>query len=71
MEILCFVYAGATVTTRTSSIYGPGTGPVFLANTRCIGTEATLLECRHTAISIGLYCTHDRDVGVRCEGYSN
>ena len=41
---------------------------MFLANIFCVGTEATLLDCRHTAISLGPYCTHSRDVGVICEG---
>ena len=64
---MCFLGAVITTTT-TGSLYGLGSGPVFLANTNCAGTEATLLNCRHTAISIGAYCTHNRDVGVRCEG---
>ena len=57
---------GAIVYT-TSSKFGPGNGPVFLSNIQCIGSEEDLLECRNTLI-VGSYCTHGRDVGVRCEG---
>ena len=58
---------GVTVITTTTSVYGLGSGPIFVSNLGCSGTEATLLECSHIALSLE-YCTHDRDVGVRCEG---
>ena len=50
-----------------SSTFGPGNGPVFLSNIQCIGSEESLLECGNTML-VGDYCTHERDVGVRCEG---
>ncbi len=57
------MYVGLTVLESVK----PGTGPVFLSNIRCMGSEEDLLDCTHT-IDIGLYCSHERDVGVRCEG---
>ena len=46
--------------------FGMGSGPVFLANIGCVGSEQNLLECSKTAL-VGTYCTHSRDVGVRCQ----
>ena len=40
---------------------------MFLSDVDCRGSEANLLECRHT-LFVGTYCTHQRDVGLRCEG---
>lgn len=69
LQSLPNTFIGATVTTTTTvSVFGPGSGPVFLADVHCTGSEATLLHCPHTAISLGSYCTHNRDVGVSCEG---
>ena len=63
------MHAGATVTTTTTaSVYGPGDGVIFLANVHCTGSEATVLHCPHSKITLGTYCTHNRDVGVQCEG---
>lgn len=52
-------------------MFGLGSGPVFLSDVHCTGSEATLLDCRHTIVSLGSYCTHNRDVGVSCEGEFN
>ena len=59
---------GTTLTWRTTaSVYGLGNGPIFVSNLACLGTESKLLECPHVAISLGA-CSHDRDVGIKCEG---
>ena len=58
--------AGST-SYSTSSTFGPGVGPVLLSNTHCLGSETSLLHCPHT-VFVGTYCTHGRDVGLRCEG---
>lgn len=57
---------GVTVYIRASTLFGPGSGPVFLADVRCGGSETSLLECRGT-VFVGTECTHSRDVGVRCQ----
>lgn len=49
------------------AVFGQGKDPVFLADLGCTGTESNLLECPNTPF-VGTYCTHGRDVGVRCEG---
>ena len=63
------LFIGASVTTTaTISEFGSGSGPVFLADVHCVGSEATLLDCQHSTVSLGPHCTHSRDVGVKCEG---
>ena len=60
---------GATVY-ASSSTFGAGTGPVFLSDLRCVGSEANLLECSNfnfVQLASNDHCTHSRDVGLRCE----
>ena len=44
--------------------FGPGTGPVWLRDLRCTGSEANLLQCPHHGV--GVVCDHTGDVGVAC-----
>ena len=45
--------------------YGRGSGPIWLDNVNCVGTEARLANCR--ANPIGSHnCGHHEDAGVRC-----
>ena len=45
-----------------------GSGPIWLDNIACIGTESTLASCSHLGLGITRYCNHWEDVGVRCFG---
>ena len=49
--------------------YGTGTGPIYLSQLNCDGSEATLLDCATFAKATGIHnCDHTDDVGVHCEG---
>ena len=48
-----------------SAYYGQGTGPIWLSNVSCIGTESNLADCEHFYITVG-NCTHYDDAGVYC-----
>ena len=53
------------LTTPGVSGYSQGSGPIFLDNTVCDGTESRLIDCDydiHTAD-----CSHLQDAGVQCE----
>lgn len=57
-----FLYIAVHTFTNT-----PGSGPIFLSNLICQGSEKNLLEC--SSQPIGLHtCDHTQDVGIECEG---
>ena len=61
--MLCILCTGATALTRSTFVQG--TGPIWLDDVRCTGTEARLLDC--TASSVGTHnCGHAEEAGVRC-----
>ena len=52
------------------AFFGSGSGPIFLDNVICRGTESSLLQCRTNPI--GQHnCDHSEDAGVRCNGITS
>ena len=52
----------------SGSQFGHGTGPIFLDQLGCSGTESSLLQCNRFA-GLGLHsCDHSQDAGVSCIG---
>ena len=47
--------------------YGSGSGPIYLTDVLCIGSETSLLQCNSDPILSG-GCSHSEDAGVKCEG---
>ena len=47
--------------------YGYETGPIWLDDLGCSGSELTLLQCSHNGLG-SHNCSHSRDVTVRCYG---
>ena len=46
--------------------FGEGTGPIFLDDVGCMGSELTLISCPRPD-SVGVVnCGHNNDVGVQC-----
>ncbi|XP_067164838.1 antigen WC1.1-like [Apteryx mantelli] len=45
--------------------FGPGSGPIWLSDLECQGTETALSECKHDDWRKD-YCVHARDAGVVC-----
>ena len=43
-----------------------GTGPIFLDNVQCTGTESRIIDCPHNGVGTH-NCAHSEDVGVRCQ----
>ena len=58
---LFLIYAGATA--LLFAAYGQGTGPILIDDVMCVGTEPTLISCRHITQH---NCIHFEDASVRC-----
>ena len=48
--------------------FGSGTGPVWLRQVNCLGSESRLSHCIHTGAGNTLRCSHARYAGVQCIG---
>ena len=52
---------------RYGAFYGRSSGPIFLADLFCSGTESSLLDCNRNLYGI-THCYHFEDAGVECQG---
>ena len=52
---------------RLNAAYGPGSGPIYMDELECGGSEASLSSCRHNGWG-NHNCGHHKDAGVECEG---
>ena len=50
------------------SYFGQGSGPIWLDNVQCSGSESTLVTCVHLGFNVTRNCSHSEDAGVRCYG---
>ena len=56
------LFTGSVAVPR--AVFGQGTLQIAMSNVRCVGNEASLLECGYSESS--RYCSHGNDAGVRC-----
>ena len=62
---LAFIFDSTGASTPNQAHFGQGTGPIWLDDVACTGTEARLIECG--ARPIGVHnCNHNEDAGTRC-----
>ena len=61
----CGITTGAI--SHRYAYFGRGSGPVFMTNVHCSGSETHLVNCSHSTLP-SQYCSHYYDVGVECPG---
>ena len=59
---VCLMHTDSTGLLTSS--FGQGTGPIFLDNVACVGTENSLEDCTHDPSATD--CTHHEDAAVQC-----
>lgn len=63
MSSSSLVVGGGTVIAASSVI--DGSGPIWLDNLECTGSESTLFDCQAEPLGES-NCSHSEDVGVSC-----
>ena len=61
------IFYSSVTTYYSSPYYGQRTGPIWLEDLGCSGSELTLLQCSHPELGID-NCDHSEDVDVDCSG---
>ena len=62
-------YASGAMAAHRSAYFGQGSGPIWLDNLMCDGSEPDLFNCTHPGVGIE-NCDHSDDAGVECAGKS-
>ncbi len=56
---------GNAIEVKSAAYFGQGSGPVWMNNVSCNGTESTLKNCVLSG-RVQQNCSHEKDAGVIC-----
>ena len=62
------MYSPIDAVAVSTTIYGQGTGPIFIDDLACAGFETNILQCSNDRDTSD--CTHSDDAGVQCREQS-
>ena len=62
--ILTNLMCSADATAVLRAGFGAGSGPIYLDDLRCDGSESALVNCSYDSVTTD--CSHTEDAGVRC-----
>ena len=63
--VCCQLGYGIATAAIHRAFYGQGTGPIWLYDVNCVGTESTIENCSHRRWGFRR-CRHYEDAGVNC-----
>lgn len=58
---------GSAISATRSERFVLGSGPIWMAEVQCRGTESALSDCKHDERFVQ-FCAHTRDAGATCTG---
>lgn len=58
---------GSAISATRNEGFVLGSGPIWMAEVQCKGTESALSDCTHNE-QLAQYCAHSEDAGVTCTG---
>ncbi|KAM7167499.1 scavenger receptor cysteine-rich domain-containing protein DMBT1-like isoform 4-T4 [Macrochelys suwanniensis] len=68
-EVVCRqLGCGSAVSIHDQAHFGSSSGPIWLDEVACDGTESSLLECKHRGWGVHS-CDHHKAAGVTCSGH--
>ena len=67
-RVVCWALGLRGGTAKSRAHYGSGSGPIWLRDVRCRGSEDRLEDCSHSGWG-SHQCSHREDAGVACDGY--
>ncbi|KAL4219778.1 hypothetical protein ACF0H5_020191 [Mactra antiquata] len=62
---ICNMFNSTYYSYTTSSYYASGSGPIYIDQLYCVGSETHINQCKYTVLNT---CSHSDDIAVICNG---